>query len=75
MEISQYTYFQQAGGYPLDPIPVEYTYGLERIVMYLQRVREVWQINWDGRRTYGDVLKQPKSNIASMTLRLPMSAG
>ena len=60
MEISQYTYFQQAGGFPLDPIPVEYTYGLERIVMYLQGVREVWQINWDGRRTYGDVLKQPE---------------
>jgi len=58
LEISQYTYFQQAGGYPLDPIPVEYTYGLERIVMYLQGVAEVWQIDWDGRRTYGDVLKQ-----------------
>ena len=60
LEISQYTYFQQAGGYPLDPIPVEYTYGLERIVMYLQGVAEVWQIDWDGRRTYGDVLKTPE---------------
>ncbi len=60
LEISQYTYFQQAGGYPLDPVSVEYTYGLERIVMYLQGVKEVWQINWDGRRTYGDVLKQPE---------------
>jgi glycyl-tRNA synthetase len=60
LEISQYTYFQQAGGYPLDPIPVEYTYGLERIVMYLQGGREVWQIDWDGRRTYGDVLKTPE---------------
>ncbi|MGQ9840711.1 MAG: glycine--tRNA ligase subunit beta [Anaerolineae bacterium] len=57
LEITQYTYFQQAGGYPLDPVPVEYTYGLERIVMFLQGVKEVWQINWDGRRTYGDVLK------------------
>ncbi len=60
LEISQYTYFQQAGGYPLDPVSVEYTYGLERIVMYLQGVKEVWQIDWDGRRTYGDVLKQPE---------------
>ena len=60
LEISQYTYFQQAGGYPLDPIPVEYTYGLERIVMYLQGVNEVWQIDWDGRRTYGDVLRLPE---------------
>ncbi len=57
LEITQYTYFQQAGGFPLDPVPIEYTYGLERIVMYLQGVKEVWQINWDGGRTYGEVLK------------------
>jgi glycyl-tRNA synthetase len=60
LEITQFTYFQQAGGYPLDPVPVEYTYGLERIVMYLQGVKEVWQIDWDGRRTYGDLLRQPE---------------
>ena len=60
LEITQYTYFQQAGGYPLDPVPIEYTYGLERIVMYLQGVKEVWQIDWDGHRTYGDVLKLPE---------------
>jgi glycyl-tRNA synthetase len=60
LEITQFTYFQQAGGYPLDPVPVEYTYGLERIVMYLQGVKEVWQIDWDGRRTYGDVLRLPE---------------
>ena len=60
MEITQYTYFQQAGGLSLDPIPVEYTYGLERIVMYLQNVKEVWQIDWDGRRTYGDLLMRPE---------------
>ncbi len=60
LEITQYTYFQQAGGYPLEPVPIEYTYGLERIVMFLQGVKEVWQIDWDGRRTYGDVLKTPE---------------
>ena len=60
LEITQYTYFQQAGGYPLDPVPIEYTYGLERIVMFLQGVKEVWQINWDGRLTYGDVLRTPE---------------
>jgi glycyl-tRNA synthetase len=60
MEITQYTYFQQAGGFQLDPVPVELTYGLERIVMYLQNVKEVWQIDWDGRRTYGDVLRLPE---------------
>lgn len=56
LEITQFTYFQQAGGMPLEPVSVELTYGLERIVMFLQDVREVWKIDWDGRRTYGDVL-------------------
>jgi glycyl-tRNA synthetase len=60
LEITQFTYFQQAGGFPLDPVPVEYTYGLERIVMYLQGVNEVWQIDWDGHRTYGDLLRRPE---------------
>ncbi len=56
MEISQYTYFQQSGGFPLDPVAVELTYGLERIAMYLQGVERVWEIDWDGRQTYGDIL-------------------
>jgi glycyl-tRNA synthetase len=60
LEITQYTYFQQAGGFPLDPVSIEYTYGLERVVMYLQGVKEVWQIDWDGVRTYGDVLRTPE---------------
>jgi glycyl-tRNA synthetase len=56
MEISQYTYFQQAGGFALDPVAVELTYGLERIAMYLQKVSKVWDISWDGKQTYGDIL-------------------
>lgn len=56
MEISQYTYFQQAGGLELDPVAVELTYGLERIAMYLQNVDSVWKIDWDGRQMYGDIL-------------------
>ncbi len=55
LEITQYTYFQQAGGFSLDPISVELTYGLERIVMFLQNVRSVWDIDWDGRHTYGEI--------------------
>ncbi len=55
-EISQYTYFQQAGGFQTDPVAVEMTYGLERIVMALQRVRSVWEIDFDGTNTYGDIL-------------------
>ncbi len=60
LEITQFTYFQQAGGFTLDPVSVELTYGLERICMFLQGVRSVWEIDWDGRRTYGDVLLQPE---------------
>lgn len=56
MEISQYTYFQQAGGLQLDPVAVELTYGLERIAMCLQNVDSVWKIDWDGIQTYGDIL-------------------
>ena len=60
LEITQFTYFQQAGGFALDPVSVEITYGLERIVMFLQNVRSVWEIDWDGTHTYGDVLLQPE---------------
>ncbi|RLC74745.1 MAG: glycine--tRNA ligase subunit alpha/beta [Chloroflexi bacterium] len=56
LEITQFTYFQQAGGFPLDPVSVELTYGLERIVMFLQNVRAVWEIDWDGAHTYGEIL-------------------
>ncbi|MFQ5611789.1 MAG: glycine--tRNA ligase subunit beta [Anaerolineae bacterium] len=56
MEISQYTYFQQSGGFTLDPVAVELTYGLERIALYLQGVDRVWDIDWDGRQTYGELL-------------------
>jgi glycyl-tRNA synthetase len=59
-EISQYTYFQQSGGFQLEPVSVELTYGLERIVMSLQRVSSVWQIDWDGTNTYGDILLRPE---------------
>ena len=56
LEITQYTYFQQFGGYDADPVAVELTYGLERIAIYLQGVNSVWEIDWDGRHTYGDIL-------------------
>ncbi len=56
-EITQFTYFQQAGGITLDIPSVEITYGLERIVMYLQRKRSVWDILWDDHHTYGEILR------------------
>lgn len=57
-EITQYTYFQQAGGQTLDPVSVEITYGLERIVMYLQNKSSVWEIDFDGTHTYGEIYRE-----------------
>jgi glycyl-tRNA synthetase len=56
-EITQFTYFQQAGSLPLDPVSVEITYGLDRITMYLQNKTQVWDIDVDGAHTYGEVYK------------------
>ena len=50
LEISQFTYFQQAGGVELAPISAELTYGLERIAMALQRVDSVYDLEWAPRR-------------------------
>lgn len=54
-EITQFTYFQQAGGIVLDVPAVEITYGLERIAMSLQKVRDFKMIHWNESRSYGDV--------------------
>ncbi len=55
MEITQFTYFQQAGGIDLHPVSVELTYGPERIAMYLQGVDNVYDLKWTEGVTYGDV--------------------
>ncbi len=55
MEVTQYTYFQQCGGYELDPISVELTYGLERLCMYLQGVNSAYELTWVDGISYGDV--------------------
>src|SRR5512136_1672705 len=55
-EITQFTYFQQAGGFDLNPVSVEITYGLERIVMVLQGARAFVDMKWGHGITYGDVL-------------------
>ncbi len=55
MEITQFTYFQQAGSIDLDPVSVEITYGLERIAMYLQGVDNVYDLVWTPGISYGDV--------------------
>jgi glycyl-tRNA synthetase alpha chain len=47
LEISQFTYFQQCGGIDLDPVPVELTYGLERLCAFIQDVDSVYDIQWN----------------------------
>ena len=62
MEITQFTYFQQCGGFDCNPITVEITYGLERLAMFIQSKSHVFDIVWqeaDGNRvTYGDIYSQ-----------------
>ncbi len=55
MEVSQFTYFQQVGGIECDPVSLELTYGLERLAMYIQGVENVYDLDWNGDMTYGDV--------------------
>ena len=58
MEITQFTYFQQVGGIECKPVSAEITYGTERIAMYLQGVDSVYDLEWGGGFSYGDIHKQ-----------------
>ncbi|WP_022854008.1 glycine--tRNA ligase subunit alpha [Thermodesulfatator atlanticus] len=55
MEITQFTYFQQVGGFDCYPVTVEITYGLERLTMYLQGVDNVFELAWNEHVKYGEV--------------------
>jgi glycyl-tRNA synthetase len=57
-EITQFTYFQQAGGMQLDPVSVEITYGLDRIALALQGVNSVWEMEYGAGISYENVLLQ-----------------
>ncbi len=58
MEITQFTYFQQVGGLELDIVPVEITYGLERIALYIQNKSNVYDLDWTENVKYGDMRYQ-----------------
>lgn len=58
MEITQFTYFQQVGSQDVKPVASEITYGLERLAMYIQGVENVFDIQWVGDYTYGDIFHQ-----------------
>ncbi len=58
MEVTQFTYFQEAGGLPCKPVLGEITYGLERLTMYLQGAASIFDLIWTPGVTYGDVYHQ-----------------
>ncbi|MCS7249381.1 MAG: glycine--tRNA ligase subunit alpha [candidate division WOR-3 bacterium] len=64
IEITQFTYFQQMGGLDLKIIPVEITYGLERIAMFLQKVFSIFKIEWNGTYTWGDLYLQNEEEFS-----------
>jgi len=69
MEVTQFTYFQQIGGLECRPVTGEITYGLERIAMYLQGVKSVYDLVWTdgplGVVTYGDVFHQNEVEMSA----------
>ena len=66
MEVTQYTYFQQVGGFDCDPVSVELTYGLERLAMYVQGVENVYDLDFNGDGiTYGDVFHQAEVEFST----------
>lgn len=64
MEITQFTYFQQVGGHTLDPIPVEITYGLERILMAVQKVTHFKDLLYSPGVSYGEFLGQSEYEMS-----------
>ena len=71
MEISQFTYFQQVGGIEVYPVASEITYGLERLAMFIQKVENVYDLDWDGiektkgGKNYGDIFLQQEQEFST----------
>jgi len=71
MEVTQFTYFQQVGGFDCDPVCVELTYGLERLAMMLQGVQSIYDLDWNGAHkdellTYKDVCWQSEREFSAL---------
>ncbi|WP_119420140.1 glycine--tRNA ligase subunit alpha [Desertibaculum subflavum] len=66
MEVTQFTYFQQVGGFDCNPVAGEITYGLERIAMYLQGKNSIYDLDWNGRGyTYGQVFLENEKQFSA----------
>lgn len=73
MEVSQFTFMQQIGGYECFPVAGELTYGLERLAMFIQGVENVYDLEWNGKAaaapiSYGDVFKQAEREFSAFNL-------
>jgi len=71
-EVTQFTYFQQVGGFPCEPVSVELTYGLERLIMTLQGIENVYDLAWNDSKgpspmTYGDVALQMEKEFSAFS--------
>jgi glycyl-tRNA synthetase alpha chain len=64
LEISQFTYFQQAGGIELSPVPAEITYGLERLEMFLEQKDDIYDLDWSKDVTYRDLRRSEEKEFS-----------
>ncbi len=71
MEVTQFTYFQQVGGYDCNPVCAELTYGLERLAMMLQQVESIYDLDWNGaegekKLTYRDICLRSEQEFSAL---------
>jgi glycyl-tRNA synthetase alpha chain len=69
LEITQFTYLQQAGGLDLKPVSCELTYGLERIACFLQKKRVIYELDWSPDFTYGNLRKRPEAEFSTYSFQ------
>jgi glycyl-tRNA synthetase alpha chain len=74
MEITQFTYFQRVGTIDLEVIPVELTYGLERIAMFIQKKDSVYDLEWASGVTYGEVHLQDEKQFSKFNFEVADTA-
>ena len=75
MEVTQFTYFQQMGGFDCKPVAGELTYGLERLAMYIQGVDSVYDLDFDGRgTTYGHVFLENEKQMSKWNFEVADTA-
>ena len=70
MEITQWTYFQQLGGFDVELVPAEMTYGLERLAMFLQRKSSAFDLEWAPGVTWGDVYRESERQWSTYNFEL-----